>query len=51
MDLFGDKVKEARLTRFGCVQRRKCGFIGQRMLKMGLPCRGNERDHREVLWI
>ena len=36
---FGEKVREARLRWFGHVLRRDEGYIGQRMLRMGLPGR------------
>ncbi|KAK3533927.1 hypothetical protein QTP70_034918 [Hemibagrus guttatus] len=35
----GDKVREARLRRFGHVQRRESEYIGKRMLDMELPGR------------
>ena len=38
----GDKVRGARLRRFGHVQRRVSEYIGRRMLKMELPGR-NQR--------
>ena len=34
---FGDKVREVRLSWFGCVQRRDSGDISRRMVKMELP--------------
>ncbi|KAI5613467.1 hypothetical protein C0J50_11355 [Silurus asotus] len=36
---FGDKVREARLRRFGHVQRRDMNYIGRRMLEMEPPGR------------
>ena len=36
---FGDKVREARLRWFGHVLRRGVRYIGQKMLRMGLPGR------------
>ena len=36
---FGEKVRDARLTRFGHVQRRDSEYIG-RTIRFELPCRG-----------
>ena len=39
MGRIGDKVREARLRWYGHVQRRNEGYIGKRMLGMGIPGR------------
>ena len=39
MGRIGDKVREARLRWYGHVQRRDEGYIGKRMLGMGIPGR------------
>lgn len=40
----GGKVRDARLREFGHVQRRDSGYAGQRMQKMELPARREERQ-------
>lgn len=44
-----DKVKESRLRWFGNVQRRECGYIGQKMMNMELS--GRRRKGRMFMVV
>ena len=51
MGRIADKVREARLRWYGHVQRRDEGYIGKRMLGMGIPGRGRRGRPEEIIWM
>lgn len=51
VDQFGAKGREAGLRRFGHVQRKESGHIGQNMLKMELPGRRRRGRPQRVFGI
>lgn len=45
------KVRKAKLKWFGHMQRRDSGYFGQKLLKIKLPKRREEEEHRDALWM